>query len=50
MNEVQIFVKGSKRRKFVCSTKPNKCPFLSRFFCGTHPVQDVDSNLVNINE
>ena len=29
---MQIFVKGSKRQKDVCSTSPNKCPFLSVFF------------------
>ena len=32
LNEVQIFVKDSKRQKDVWSTSPNKCLFLSSFF------------------
>ena len=31
LNEVQIFIKGSKRRNYVCCTNLNKCMFLSSF-------------------
>ena len=35
MNEVQIFVKGSKRLIYICGKNPLKLSFFVTQFCGT---------------
>ena len=50
LNEVQIFVKESKRLKYAFDTNPNKCQILSLFPWNTFLVESVPMGTCFVTE